>query len=1017
MVLHTFLLSPRQSFLRARPSRGFATASAPLTLGIRREDPSRIWERRAPLTPQAVSSLIRDEGVRVLLQPCARRIFPAQEYLNVGAELSDTLEHANIVLGIKETPLDELDTDSVNGRPRIQFMFSHTAKGQSYNMPLLARFKQSTARLIDYELMTDPQGKRVVAFGWYAGAAGVPEAFSALALDHLKLGVSSPFLLLPRPYHHRGLEDLRQSLRNIGNIISEQGTPKETGPYIVALTGNGNVSQGALSLLKELPLEHIRAEDLPTLTTSKETPRNVVYLLHVKPSDYLRDIRDGQYNREAYYSQPEMYTSHFHEKIAPYVSLVINGAGWKPGFPRLMNNLQLAEAQKLAQEIGMARFRTIADISCDIEGGLEFVSRAATIDDPFFMARPPNHPHELPGVQVMSVDILPSEIPLDSSRHFSNKLFPYLRSLIRSEQGKSLEREDISNLDVIERGTIISRGHLREPHGWLSARLSDPSGLSASQSKSSTKRVKNPASHSLLQWKKKVLLLGSGMVAKPAVDHISSRQDLEVIVASNNITEAKALTRSIENGTALLLDIHDHASLEGAIKGVDIVISLLPAPLHPTVARVCINHQKHLITASYISPEMQSLHEDAIKADTLLLNEIGLDPGIDHCSAMDLCDRIRSEGREVVSFVSLCGGLPAPEDSNVPLGYKFSWSPRGVLTAALNGAKFRLGNKNYDIQPGQVLDSVFPYVPLFPGLSLECLANRDSLSYGSIYKLDPVNRLESMFRGTLRYKGFSSLMSGFVRAGLLDQSKPVLLSHAGGWHSLLSQTLSNVHGMTVPNNYKSIKGALLDLLSEDSAAEVLRAAEWLSIMPPTTTISDIPVSSLALPLTPTTPMLALDLFARMLAHKLQYTPDESDSVILSHEIISRPIHASPSYLQDAKVHESTLYVRRTFRQGSAMAATVSLPLAIAALRVLDGSIRSRGVMGPSSDSEIYRPVLEELASLGIVMKEETKVRQGEMDLSSTFAKLVRHAEADLSPAVRAAPGFPRARSTRSVLRS
>ncbi|CAG8733064.1 11885_t:CDS:2, partial [Acaulospora colombiana] len=367
-----------QSFLRARSSRGFATASAPLTLGIRREDPSRIWERRVPLTPQAVSSLIRDEGVRVLLQPCARRIFPTQEYLNVGAELSDTLEHANIVLGIKETPLDDLVTDSVNGRSRIQLMFSHTAKGQSYNMPLLARFKQSTARLIDYELMTDPQGKRVVAFGWYAGAAGVPEAFSALALDHLKLG------LLPRPYHHRSLEDLRQSLRNIGKIISERGTPKETGPYIVALTGNGNVSQGALSLLNELPLKHIRAEDLPTLATSKgryfdmtftvcnphstpATPRNVIYLLHVKPWDYLRDIRGGPYDRETYYSHPEMFTSHFHEKIAPYVSLVINGTGWKPGFPRLMNNLQLAEAQKLAQEIGIARFRTIADISCDIQ--------------------------------------------------------------------------------------------------------------------------------------------------------------------------------------------------------------------------------------------------------------------------------------------------------------------------------------------------------------------------------------------------------------------------------------------------------------------------------------------------------------------------------------------------------------------------------------------------------------------------------------------------------------------------
>ncbi|CAG8781361.1 12555_t:CDS:1, partial [Acaulospora colombiana] len=162
-------------------------------------------------------------------------------------------------------------------------------------------------------------------------------------------------------------------------------------------------------------------------------------------------------------------------------------------------------------------------------GGLEFVSRAATIDDPFFTARPPNHPHELSGIQVMSIDILPSEIPLDSSKHFSNKLFPYLRSLIRSEQGKPLDHEDVSNLDVLERGTIVSGGLLREHHTWLSARLSGSSGVSASRSMPSTKMTENPTK-SPIQRKKKVLLLGSGMVAKPAVDHISSRKDIEVIV-------------------------------------------------------------------------------------------------------------------------------------------------------------------------------------------------------------------------------------------------------------------------------------------------------------------------------------------------------------------------------------------------------------------------------------------------------------------------------------------------------
>jgi alpha-aminoadipic semialdehyde synthase len=225
------------------------------------------------------------------------------------------------------------------------------------------------------------------------------------------------------------------------------------------------------------------------------------------------------------------------------------------------------------------------------QGGLEFVSRAATIDDPFFVARPADHPNELAGIQVMSVDILPSEIPLDSSKHFSNKLYPYLRSLIRSEQGRSLEQADTSNLGVLERGTIISGGVLREPHAWLSTHLSEEA--SNSVSKPSAQQSSDPLENAFLQ-RKKVLLLGSGMVAKPAVDHISSRKDLEVIVgtplksinspsliseilASNNLSEAKALTSSMENATALRLDIQDQTSLETAIKGADIVIRQVSA--------------------------------------------------------------------------------------------------------------------------------------------------------------------------------------------------------------------------------------------------------------------------------------------------------------------------------------------------------------------------------------------------------------------------------------------------------
>lgn len=974
MRLHT---ARRNLVSRSRHSRHLATSS-PLVIGIRREDPSRIWERRVPLTPDAVKSLVSQHGVKVLLQPCARRVFPTYEYTNVGAQVSESLADANIVLGIKETPLTELLTDSVGGAPRTHFMFSHTAKGQSYNMPLLSRFTQSTARLIDYELLTNSDGKRTVAFGWYAGAAGVPEALSALAHDHLTLGVSSPFLLLPRPYNHRDLKALRQSLRDVGALISQYGAPEPTGPYIVALTGSGNVSQGALDLLKELPIRHVQVADLPRLASSPGTSRKYVYLVHLKPEDYLVDIRGEKYNRRAYYSHPEMFNSLFYQRVAPYISLLINGVGWKPGYPRLMNNVQLAHAQALARQVGGARFRVVADISCDIEGGLEFVSRAATIDDPVFTARPADHPQDLPGIQVMSVDILPSEIPLDSSRHFSDKLLPYIKSLVRAQQGGTLAKDDLVHLDTLQRGTIAQNGKLQEPHSWLASRVTSPESSSTIMPVPADPNPPTESTTAHASKKRRILLLGSGMVARPAINHLATRKDVEVLVASNDVKGAAALVASHDNASAVGLNVTDEKALQSLVGSADLVISLLPVSFHATVAKACIFHKKHLVTASYISPEMKALHNDAVNADVLLLNEIGLDPGIDHCSAVDLCEQVRSQGRDIVSFVSVCGGLPAPEDSNVPLGYKFSWSPRGVLTAALNGAMFRLGGKDFNFKAGALLESVFPDIPLVKGLSLECLPNRDSLSYAPTYGLGPVENLESIFRGTLRYKGFSSLMKGFSSAGLLDLRSSLTLNSRGGWQSLLAQSLSQVHQTAVQNNRKDISAALRTTLTETEANDLLEAAEWLSMTPPFSSVDSLPA---ILPLVPTQPTSPLDLFARLLAHKLRYLPGEQDTVVLSHEIISRPTGSRPDHQLD-QIHTSTLILRQPHPEVTAMAMTVSLPLAIAALRVLDGKVQMRGVAGPTADKEIYKPVLQEMGDLGLMMKEETRRRLPGKELAS-----------------------------------
>ncbi|KAG8910593.1 hypothetical protein FRC01_006246, partial [Tulasnella sp. 417] len=971
-----------------------------------------------PVTPDAVHELVR-EGVQVLIQPCERRVWSNDEFVKAGAEIHPTLEPANIVVGIKETPLSELDRlkSPVNGRERTHVMFSHTAKGQPYNMPLLSRFVAGEGqsahtsnllpRLVDYELLTGADGKRVVGFGWFAGAAGLVEGLTASALDFLSLGVSSPFLYLPRPYSHPSLDDMRRSLRSVGDIISSKGMPKSTGPFVIAVTGNGNVATGALDLLKELPTCFVKAHDLPALVSDPATDLRKVYVIHVPSSAYLsRKGSENEFQREDYYANPESYESHFHEKIAPYTTVLINGAGWALGCPRILPSSVLPETIKLARNVGRSRFRTIADISCDINGGVEFVGRPCTIDDPFFYCDSTGK--EIPAsrsvqddvVQIMSVDILPSELPLDASKHFSKALNPYLRSLVKMYEGASPTVEDRVAMDTVDRATIARGGELRPKHKWLEELLaksgsapamvptsetdrtdldvgSDLGGLDATP-KSKSYYAPPSTSSGALPKKRRALLLGSGMVAKPAVDELLSRGGVELVIASNNLKEAQELAHYHETQAckAVRLDASDKNMISQLISSADIVISLLPAPLHPPVAELCIEHKKHLVTASYISPAMQSLDTSARSSDVLLLNEIGLDPGIDHCSAVDLRDRIERDGHKVVSFVSWCGGLPAPEDSDVPLGMKFSWSPRGLLSAALNDAQFKFNGKHQSISGQSLLSSYFPSVPLVRGLALEGLANRDSLPYAQTYGLGSVDSMWDVFRGTLRYQGFSRVLDVFREIGLLSTSPKdavMLNSTHGGWQSLVASSLARKLGST--HTTGDVRGMLRAVVGKERAEETWDVLEELSMVP-SSFAGDLP----PLPST-TSPVAPLDLLTTLLAHKLRYKPDERDMVILSHEIISVPKSSKTSRAVDpltihgAKKHTSTLvtYGTPSILGASAMARTVGLPLAIAALKVLDGKVAVRGVKGPGDCGRpLWGGVLEGLEERGIAMKEAVR---------------------------------------------
>ncbi|KAF8888387.1 Saccharopine dehydrogenase-domain-containing protein [Gymnopilus junonius] len=1010
------------NFARTGFTRTVRQAKGPgrVKIGMRAEDAQRIWERRAPLTPQAVYQLTSSGRATVEVVSSSKRIFHDMEYRKAGAEIVPSLTDPDIVLGIKEPPIYEVQnivrsygaslrnlsssfsTFRKSPSSQTHLMFSHTAKGQPYNTGLLSQFAaKSTSisighpRLVDYELLTDEAtGQRAVGFGWFAGVAGVLESLSSMAHSHLELGIASPFVYTPRPHTYPSLTKLREAMKHIGSVIATQGTPSELGPFVIGLTGRGKVAQGCLDMLSELPIEKVKVADLDSLMSrwkSADVDLRKIYLVHALPEDYLVRLDGGQYSRDHYYQSPQSYESVFCDKVAPYLTLFLNGAGWSPSFPRLMTNDQLAIALMRAKTFGGARFTNIGDITCDIEGGLQFLDRATTLSSPFYKFRPSNLPADLPSVQMMSVDILPASLPHDASHHFSSSLERYIDELVEyyntafymapSQSLLVKGRPTLFPLDL-ERATIASGGRLVERHAWLQGavdrystdnrdRDADVEAFASFASRNEISEVsekESPAAAAVSgadtdvdvnkSWsgrKKRVLMLGSGMVAGPAVDLIARNPAIELIVASDSSVELQRLVEPHLNVKFRIIDADNMDTYNSLIEETDVVISLLPAVLHVAIAKQCIKYKKDLVTASYISHEMQSLHNAAIDSDVLLLNEIGLDPGIDHCSAMDLITRLKAQRKHIVSFTSFCGGLPVPEDAHVPLGYKFSWRPQGVLTAALNEALYLLTKQVVKVPGDKLLQSYFPNIPITNEFQLEGLPNRNSTEYILRYKLGSYVR--TFVRGTLRYPSFSSLMNSFRSLGLLNNQHLIELTN---WDNLVMQALTP----TLQGRKGTLE--LSSIIPIDDVEPLQDALDWLGL-------TNLEIGGKTMPPIPKGRHTPLDLFAM--------APMSGDMVVLSHEVITTgKVPGYDGY--KSEVHTSTLITKGTLehnvgyegeRPASAMARTVGIPVAIAAMLVAQGKLQGfKGVVRPIY-KDIYKPILEGLEEVGLRMVEKSSV--------------------------------------------
>ncbi|PCJ45999.1 MAG: saccharopine dehydrogenase [Gammaproteobacteria bacterium] len=428
-----------------------------------------------------------------------------------------------------------------------------------------------------------------------------------------------------------------------------------------------------------------------------------------------------------------------------------------------------------------------------------------------------------------------------------------------------------------------------------------------------------------------ILVLGAGFVAGPLVKYLTKRNH-HITVASQFIDEAKAIAVDYPEISVCELNVTDEASLGSLVEAHDLTISFIPADFHVKVAEQCLKYSKHMITASYETPEIKALNQQAIDKNITILNEIGLDPGIDHLSAMQIIHEIKATGGTLDSFVSWCGGLPAPESNNNPLGYKFAWAPLGVLMALLNDATYLKNGEVVTILGEQLLQTL-QTVNISPTLTLEGYPNRDSVSYRDIYGIFDA---KEVLRGTLRYPGFSDILHSCKELGLLDPSA-FEITGALSWKALLEQH----------------KPDLSNYLNEQSTA-VVEALNWLGLLDDGHLVPQANSK--------------INAFCHLLMEKLAYTADERDMVVLQHQFRSTNAQGIP------ELRESTLILEGDVAGYSAMAKTVGTPAAIAADLIVTGVIEDKGVILPMTEN-IYTPLLKALAEEGIILKETLKLGQ------------------------------------------
>lgn len=428
-------------------------------IGIRREDKSR-WEGRVPLVPEDVERLVSQEGVQIVVQSSPQRCIGDDRFRRAGAVIAEDLAACPVILGVKEIPVEALDAD------RTYIYFSHTIKGQAANMPALQRILDRNATLIDYEKIADADGRRLVAFGRFAGLAGMIDSLWALRLRLDHKGIEGhPFDEIDPAHRYPDLEAARAAMREVAQRIRDDGLPESLRPLVCGFTGYGQVSAGAQELFDLLPHVEVTPDQLDRLPAESGHCFKVVFREEhmFRPKD-----ASGSFDLQEYFGHPERYTDAFHP-FARHLTLLMNCIYWEPGCPVLLSREQFAE---LYRDPGN-RLEVIGDITCDLDGSLACTRRSTTPDSPIYVYDPATGDTadgvDGDGPVVLAVDFLPCELPVDASRHFSTALAPFVSALARADLDRPLAESGLP--DELVRATIVYRGQLTEPFRSLQQHL------------------------------------------------------------------------------------------------------------------------------------------------------------------------------------------------------------------------------------------------------------------------------------------------------------------------------------------------------------------------------------------------------------------------------------------------------------------------------------------------------------------------------------------------------------------